>query len=186
MIETMQKRIEEIKQADRKAYYELANEIGISEYSLYSFMTRDECSANTENKINSYLRGYLTKDEKLESYRMDNEELKAENERLKSEIKNNKSAYEVELGTYNMECGNLLEENKELAHYLACMTEQRNKANTCLQEIKAIAKAPSPYIDNFEIKTATEVGYDYAAICNELELRLHKVLELITKAESEE
>lgn len=84
MIKTMQKRIEEIKQADRKAYYELANEIGISEYSLYSFMTRDECSANTENKINSYLRGYLTKDEKLESYRLDNEELKAENERLKA------------------------------------------------------------------------------------------------------
>ena len=68
------------------------------------------------------------------------ETLKAENERLKSEIKNNKSAYEVELGTYNMECGNLLEENKELAHYLACMTEQRNKANTILQEIKEIAE----------------------------------------------
>lgn len=68
------------------------------------------------------------------------ETLKAENERLKSEIKNNKSAYEVELGTYNMECGNLLEENKELAHYLACMTEQRNKANTCLQEIKELAR----------------------------------------------
>ncbi|MBQ5919003.1 MAG: hypothetical protein IIW92_10620, partial [Lachnospiraceae bacterium] len=36
---------------------------------------------------------------------------------------------------------NLQTENKELAHYLACMTEQRNKANTCLQEIKAIADA---------------------------------------------
>ena len=68
------------------------------------------------------------------------EELKAENERLKSEIKNNKSAYQVELGAYNMECGNLLEENKELTHYLACMTEQRNKLKTCLQEIKEIAK----------------------------------------------
>ena len=31
-------------------------------------------------------------------------------------------------------------ENKELAHYLACMTEQRNKANTCLQEIKKIVE----------------------------------------------
>lgn len=60
-----------------------------------------------------------------------------------------------------------------------------SKYLTTLQEIKAIAEAPSPYIDNFEIKTATEVGYDYAAICNELELRLHKVLELITKAEEE-
>jgi hypothetical protein len=59
------------------------------------------------------------------------------------------------------------------------------KYKQTLQEIKTIAEAPSPYIDNFEIKTATEVGYDYAAICNELELRLHKVLELITKAEEE-
>lgn len=43
------------------------------------------------------------------------EELKAENDRLK-------------------------QTNKELAHYLACMTEQRNRANTCLQEAKAILK----------------------------------------------
>lgn len=52
-----------------------------------------------------------------------------------------------------------------------------------LQEIKAIAEKPKPFKDFSEIKTATEVEYDYAAICNELELRLHKVLELITKAE---
>lgn len=87
MIEIMQKRIEEIKQADRKAYYELANEIGISEYSLYNFMTRAECSANTENKINSYLRGYLTKDEQLEAYRLDNEELLEHIKRLENELK---------------------------------------------------------------------------------------------------
>lgn len=54
-----------------------------------------------------------------------------------------------------------------------------------LQEIKAIADAPKPFIDFSVIKTATEVGYDYATICNELELRLHKVLELITKEEEE-
>ena len=54
-----------------------------------------------------------------------------------------------------------------------------------LQEIKTIAEAPKPFIDFSEIKTAAEVEYDYAAICNELELRLHKVLELITKAEEE-
>lgn len=96
----------------------------------------------------------------------ENAELKAENERLKSEIKNNKSAYEVELGTYNMECGNLLEENKELAHYLACMTEQRNKANTCLQEIKAIAETGMH---------CEGMGCDF----------MPKILDLITKAEEE-
>lgn len=55
-------------------------------------------------------------------------------------------------------------ENKELAHYLACMTEQRNRANTCLQEIKKIAE-------------------DAPAIDTELSLR---ILEVITKSESEE
>lgn len=83
------------------------------------------------------------------------------------------------------EIAELKAENKELAHYLACMTEQRNKANTTLQEIKKIAEAPKPFIDFSETKTVAEVEYDYAAICNELELRLHKVLELITKAEEE-
>ena len=63
--------------------------------------------------------------------------------------------------------------------------EVTNKYKQTLQEIKAIADAPKPFIDFSVIKTATEVGYDYATICNELELRLHKVLELITKAEEE-
>ena len=54
-----------------------------------------------------------------------------------------------------------------------------------LQEIKAIAEAPKPFIDFSETKTAIEVEYDYSAIYNELELRLHKVLELVTKAEEE-
>lgn len=60
------------------------------------------------------------------------------------------------------------------------------KYKQTLQDIKAIAEKPKPFKDFSEIKTATEVEYDYAAICNELELRLHKVLELITKAESED
>lgn len=99
----------------------------------------------------------------------ENAELKAENERLKKELKNNKAAYQVELGTYNMECGNLLEENKELAHYLACMTEQRNKANTYVQEIKAIV---SKIIDSY----IRPYG-DYN--------QLKQILDLITKAEEE-
>lgn len=105
-------------------------------------------------------------------------ELKAENDRLKKEIKNNKSAYEVELGAYNMECGNLLEENKELAHYLACMTEQRNKANTILQEIKTIADA-----------RCNECKYGKDGISCEYgdcgEAKLHLITQLITKAEEE-
>jgi hypothetical protein len=65
-----------------------------------------------------------------------------------------------------------------------CIKDIENYKQT-LQEIKAIAGKPKPFIDFSETKTATEVEYDYATICNELELRLHKVLELITKAEEE-
>lgn len=62
---------------------------------------------------------------------------------------------------------------------------ENDRLNKILQEIKEIAEKPKPFKDFSEIKTATEVEYDYAVICNELELRLHKVLELITKAEEE-
>lgn len=96
----MQKRIEEIKQADRKAYYELANEIGISEYSLYNFMI-NKYSTNTEEKISKFLKDYKTKDEQIAQWKHEYEvldaccelaqgkiaELKAENDRLKEEIK---------------------------------------------------------------------------------------------------
>jgi hypothetical protein len=100
---------------------------------------------------------------KIDAYQMsENEaneiivELKAENERLKE---------------------NDCEQCKHLDLYI--------KYKQTLQKIKTIAEAPKPFIDFSEIKTATEVEYDYAAICNELELRLHKVLELITKAGEE-
>lgn len=79
LIEIMQKRINEIKQQDRKSYYEIANEIGISESTLYSLMSQGKLFTPAEQKITAYLKGYLTKDEKLEAYRLDNEELKAEN-----------------------------------------------------------------------------------------------------------
>ena len=93
-------------------------------------------------------------------YYKQNAELKAENDRLKAR----KDKYYQQ--TLNDEI-------------------QINELYQTLQEIKAIAEAPKPFIDFSETKTATEVEYDYAAICNELELRLHKVLELITKAEEE-
>lgn len=84
-------------------------------------------------------------------------ELKAENERLEK-----------------LKC--------KFKEYCTCNTE---KYQQTLQEIKNVVGKRKPFKDFSEIKTATEVEYDYAAICNELELRLHKVLELITKAESE-
>lgn len=92
--------------------------------------------------------------------------LKAENARLKEE-----------LTTYG--ATGVCEVCSDKANKLA------DKYLGCLREIKAIAEKPKPFKDFSEIKTATEVEYDYAAICNELELRLHKVVELITKAESE-
>jgi regulator of replication initiation timing len=101
--------------------------------------------------------------------------LRFENERLKEE--NVKLLFGK---------GTLVEFCNKLTQIIDKKKESENKLLQTLQEIKEIAEAPKPFIDFSEIKTATEVGYDYAAICNELELRLHKVLELITKAESEE
>lgn len=100
----------------------------------------------------------------LKRLQKENKELEAENEQVKALCDMYKTFYRAK---HNDIDGKLF------------------KYRQTLQEIKAIAKAPSPYIDNLEIKTATEVGYDYVVICNELELRLHKVLELITKVEEE-
>lgn len=104
-------------------------------------------------------------------------ELKAENERLKEELEPYKHPDVITLLT-NWRTGELDRTHNKIAN-------ERDKYRQTLQEIKAIAESPKPFKDFSETKTATEVEYDYAAICNELELRLHKVLELITKAEEE-
>lgn len=83
------------------------------------------------------------------------------------------------------EIAELKAENEKLIEGLGIANKYVNKYHQTLQEIKAIAETPKPFKDFSETKTATEVEYDYAAICNELELRLHKVLMLITKAEEE-
>lgn len=106
--------------------------------------------------------------DKINKLQKENVELKAENEKLKKELKNNKLEYQLELNTYNIECGNLLEENKELAHYLACMTERRNRAKSCLQEIKEIA--------GFHITDADS---------EDVQEDMKQIIDLITKAESE-
>lgn len=103
----------------------------------------------------------------------ENAELKAENVRLKNRMQ-----------TLDEEDITVEITEDEFEEYKQLKAENK-RLKSCLQEIKEIAETPKPFIDNLEIKSATEVGYDYAAICNELEKRLHKVLELITKAESE-
>ena len=139
--------------------------------------------AELAEEVEQWKHEYEALDACLELAQSKIAELKAENERMKSEIKNNKSAYEVELGTYNMECGNLLEENKELAHYLACMTEQRNRANTCLQEIKETAE--KLMADNL-CNNCDGIGLD--ANCQDTGCpyyQMEKILQKITKTEEE-
>lgn len=122
------------------------------------------------------------------------DKLKAENERLKEK-------FEIESLTdkttgetiYRSNVVNKLKELLELRIEDLCESCRASSMmpmpctvyKQTLQEIKAIAEAPKPFIDFSVTKTATEVEYDYAAICNELELKLHKVLELITKVEEE-
>ena len=109
-----------------------------------------------------------------------------ENAELKEKIKKYAKINEQETKDY----AELKAENERLnrcimeeLHHEGNAIREAIKYKQTLQEIKAIAEAPKPFIDLSETKTAIEVGYDYAAICNELELRLYKVLEKITKAE---
>ena len=118
----------------------------------------------------------------LNNYIADNNKLKAENARLKEENYQLQKDCQI--------CENFIDfipckPIRDMDYDLQKVIGQRDDYYQTLQEIKAIAEKPKPFKDFSEIKTATEVEYDYAAICNELELRLHKVLELITKAESE-
>ena len=165
MIETMQKRINEVKQQDRKSYYEIANEIGISESTLYKLMSKGELFTPAEQKIIAYLKGYLTKDEKLEAYRLDNEELKAENDRLKEEIK--------EVKKYQYEQEYLDKEIEEMQKALKTLAEGLNKRQMTLQEIKKyIAKI-----------CKEECGYVQKKRCPDCDCRYGAILDLITKAE---
>jgi len=102
------------------------------------------------------------------------EELRIDNERLKEEVETRDNLSET-----------FRKEALSWANIANEYQKDKTKLEKTLQEIKKIAEAPKPFIDFSVTKTATEVEYDYAAICNELELRLHKVLELIFKAEEE-
>lgn len=85
MIKDLQKRIDQIKQADRKPYHEMAYEMGISEYSLYKFM--QGCySSHTENKVREYTKTYKTKDEQIHSLSKEVDVLKMYIEQLENKI----------------------------------------------------------------------------------------------------
>lgn len=82
----LQDRIEEIKRADRKPYHEMAYEVGLSEYSLYKFMTQSIFSAHTENLIRTYVNGYKTKDEQIQELYKENDALKMYIKKLESKL----------------------------------------------------------------------------------------------------
>lgn len=164
MIKTMQKRIEEIKQADRKAYYELANKIGISEYSLYNFMI-NKYSTNTEEKISKFLKDYKTKDEQIEQW---------------------KHKYEVLDACCELAQGKIAElkaENEKLIEGLGIANKYVNKYHQTLQEIKGVAG------NNIDCKQY-EIDHDCfndtrCKALRELIETLQEILDLITKAEEE-
>ena len=146
---------------------ELAKEV---EQWKHEYEALDACCELAQGKI-AELKAYKDVNE---DFKTAWEELKAENARLKEEIETRDNLIEH----FRKEAINWAKTSND------CIKDIENYKQT-LQEIKAIAEAPKPFIDFSVTKTATEVEYDYAAICNELELRLHKVLELITKAEEE-
>lgn len=121
-------------------------------------------------EIDPYCEGCNCYYKQLKRLEQENAELK----RLQQDYVNLSKSFEHLKTSY--------QENQE---YFLQLNTENARLKSCLQEIKAIAEAPKPFIDFSETKTVTEVEYDYAVICDELELRLHKVLELITKAEEE-
>lgn len=143
---------------------------------------RDKLEKKVEELAQSVVRLQISldfADNTIKKKDRENAELKAENDTLKSQLDFEVQKKEV-FETKNEQLKEKIKNFEEVVKLCRCEQYQQT-----LQEIKAIAELPKPFKDFSEIKTATEVEYDYAAICNELELRLHKVLELITKAESE-
>lgn len=165
--EILRQKLQKFKDDNNINDYDLGLEIGLSSDTILNFRKGRDILPRSLDKIAEFFKTYVTPEQKISNLQRENAELKAENDRLKEEIK--------QLEDFVKSDGEIDHINHEYTY----------KLKQTLQEIKAIAEADSPFIDNFEIKSAIEVGYDYAAICNELELRLHKVLELITKAEGE-
>lgn len=76
--ELMRERIIKIRSDRNISLYELSLEIGISYSALYNLMNpRHSISEKVEAKVSSFIATYMTKDEKIEAYRLDNEEIKA-------------------------------------------------------------------------------------------------------------
>lgn len=120
---------------------------------------------NSNLDLESFLVGEAVQNE----YEQQLDQLKAKNEKLKAQLdvleEDNKKLSRENDALYNnslqevkedlvKRVWNLQTENKELAHYLACMTEQRNKANTTLQEIKEIVENMNKecFYDDFDCK----------------------------------
>ncbi len=160
----MKKRLEKIKQADRKAYYELANEIGISEYSLYNYMTKGEYSLNTEEKIKKYLKKYKTKDEQIKQWKHEYEVLDACCELAQGKIAELKAENEL-LREEN------LEEQKQYTEVVLANAQKIRQLRQTLQKIKGVVTAL--YMNNW-------------LQMNETARKSIQLLhELITKAEEE-
>lgn len=117
-------RLQQIMQDDRISYYNLALDIGVSNSVLYNIVKRGvRITPEVHNKLQAFLDNYETKSEQIA--------------RLQREC----DILDGIIDVNNAKIGQLEKEIKELSHYLACMTEQRNKLDTFLQEIKGIVTA---------------------------------------------
>lgn len=137
LYELMRERIREIRSDRNISLYELSLEIGISYSALYNFMNPSwSISDKTQVKISAFLATYMTKDEKLEAYRLDNEEIKANLEKLERKL------------MLSVEQINQLEkENKKLKAKLNDFADRFNDI--------------WDYTDELEVRSEDENGYMY-------------------------
>lgn len=135
--ELMRERIRKIRSDRNISLYELSLEIGISYSALYNLMNpRHSISEKVEAKLSSFIATYMTKDEKIEAYRLDNEEIKANLGRLERKL------------MLSVEQINQLEaENKKL----------KEKLNTFADKFNNIWD----YTDELEVRSEDENGYMY-------------------------
>ena len=81
------------------------------------------------------------------------------------------------------ECLNTAETVSACENCPSCLFKQLHRYKQVVKEIKNIAKQQVPYINLDQVKTCTEVEYDYAGKIWNLEQRMYNILQKIAECE---
>lgn len=108
-----------------------------------------------------------------------------------NECQNNPNCYFKQLKRKEQECERLKDELSTYGATGICETctaksvLQNDKYTKVLREIKDIAEQQVPYINLDQVKTCTEVEYDYLAKVWNLEQRMYNILQKISEVNND-